>query len=124
MLDPAPRSSAVDSGPLSPGQVRALKIAIVVMAILIVLGLVGVIARIMYLASTKPTARPVASQATPSAVEARIPVPAGAVVKSMTLDGDRMALHFESPTGAGITIVDVASGKVVSRWHLVPEPPR
>jgi hypothetical protein len=114
-----------DGGPLSPVQVRWLQIAIVVMGIMIVLGILGVVARMFYLASNRAS-QPVRSVAgTGAAVaDARVLLPAGATVKSIALDGDRLVLHFDAPTGAGITIVDVGSGRVVSRLRLEPEPPR
>lgn len=116
-----------DGGPLSPAGVRILKIAIVVMGVLIVLGLAGVVARIFYLASTRPpqaTRQTAASRALPVVPEATLSLPAGAVIRSVSLDGGSMAVAFDAPAGAGIVIVDVASGRAVSRWHIGPEPPR
>jgi hypothetical protein len=111
-------------GPLSPVQVRWLMTAIVVMGILIVLGIVGVIARIFYLSSTPPPAP--LRDALPKGVvtHARLQLPSGAVVRSLALDGDRLALYYEAPAGSGVAIVSVASGRVLSRWSLEPEPPR
>ena len=120
-------SPAGDGGPLSPGAVRWLKIAIVVMTIMIVLGILGVVARMFYLASTRP---PQAARAAGSAVmggivpEAKVQLPPGAVIRSTVLDGGRMALTFDAPTGSGIVILDIASGRVLSRWRIEPEPPR
>jgi hypothetical protein len=124
---PKPSPLPADAGPLSPGQVRALQIAIVVMGIMIVLGILGVVARMFYLASNRPpqATRAATAAAGPSlATDARIQLLAGSTVKSVTLDGDRMALHYESATGAGIAIVDLPSGRVVSRFRIEPEPPR
>ena len=39
----------------------------------------------------------------------------------MALDGNRLAVHVEGPQGAQILIVDLASGKTVSRVTLKPE---
>jgi hypothetical protein len=54
----------------------------------------------------------------------RLALPDGAQVRSMSLSGDRLAVHFDAPGGGGIAIVDLASGQAVSRIELVPEPPR
>lgn len=129
MIEPAPpsQSAAADTGPLTPAQVRWLKIAIVVMAIMIVAGILGVVARMFYLASTRSPQASRASAATTIgtiAPEAKLQLPSGAIIKSMTMDGARLALQYDAPSGAGIAIVDVASGRVVSRWRIEPEPPR
>jgi hypothetical protein len=119
------------TGELSAGGVRALKIAIVVMGIMIVLGLLAVIGRIFYLAG-KPQ-RPLAASGTSAstasgavvlAPRVRAEIPAGAAVKTMALAGDRLAVHFDAPAGGGILVIELASGEVVSRVDLVPAPPR
>lgn len=114
-----------DSGPLSGGQVRALKIAIVVMGILIVLGLLSVIGRIVYLAG-KPKPGAVASSTATSqiAAEPRLSLPSGAAIRNVSLSGDRLAVHFDAPTGSGIAILDLASGRMLSRVDIVPDAPR
>jgi hypothetical protein len=114
--------AAAGSGPLSAGQVRALKIAVVVMGVLIVLGLFTVIARIIYLASRPGRQVQAASQAVKA--EQRLALPPGAVVRQTSLSGDRLAVHYEAPSGAGIVVLDLASGHVVSRIELAPEAPR
>lgn len=114
-------TASADSGPLSSGQVRALKIAIVVMGVMIVAGVLTVIGRIFYLASTRA---PQASIARPLVGEGVLALPAGAVIRTLSLDGNRVAVHFESPSGAGVAILDAATGKVESRWRLGAEVPQ
>jgi hypothetical protein len=116
------QADAPDSGPLGPGQVRALKIAVVVMGVLIVLGLFTVFARIIYLAS-KPGRQVQAASQVPRS-EHRLALPPGAVVRQTSISGDRLAVQYESPSGAGIVVLDLASGQVVSRIELAPETPR
>jgi hypothetical protein len=109
--------------PDTPG-VRALKIAIVVMGVMIVLGLITIIGRMIYLASQggrQPTATAVSARIAPNA---RLALPTGAQIRHVTLSGDRLAVHYEGPAGAGIAIIDLVTGTQLSRVELVPEVPR
>jgi hypothetical protein len=103
--------------------VRALKIAVVVMGVLIVLGLFTVFARIIYLASRPGPQVQAASQAPRKAAQ-RLALPPGAIVRQTSISGDRLAVQYEAPSGAGIVILDLASGQIVSRVELAPEAPR
>jgi hypothetical protein len=111
---------------LGPGGVRALKIAIVVMGVLIVLGLLVVIGRVIQL-SLNRSARPaqVPAGAAMLRAEARLALPGGAVIKTMTLSGDRLAVHYETLDGrkGGIVILDAASGETLTRVEIVPAIP-
>lgn len=120
----APNSSRADEtgGPLSPGQVRALKIAVVVMGLLIVLGLFTVFARIFYLASRPERQAQAASQALK--VEQRLLLPPGAAVRQSSISGDRLAVQYEAPSGPGIIVLDLKSGQIASRIEFAPEAPR
>jgi hypothetical protein len=105
---------------LSRGQVRALKIAIVVMGVLIVAGLIVLIARVIYLASYP------SRQAVPLPVIAptiQLMLPAGAAVRNIALSGDRVALHYEAPGAPGIAVIDLTSGRLLSRVELASETP-
>ncbi len=109
----------------TPRQVRMLKIAVIVMGILLVGGFAFVMAAIVYQASKlgeKPAGAPEApaaavSQAT-EAVPGALALPPDATVTSMALDGDRLALHLQSSAGAEIAVIDVTSGKVLSRIKI------
>jgi hypothetical protein len=107
---------------LSDPQVRTLRIAVIVMSVLIVMGLVAVIGRIVYL-----MARPSGQIAAPSshlAPEVTATLPAGAHIRSVALQGERLAIHYETVGGSGIAVVDLASGRTLSRVQLVPEAPK
>ena len=108
---------------LSDPQVRALRIAVIVMGVLIVMGrgLVAVIGRIIYLMA-RPSGQ-ITSHCGQLTPEIAAPLPGGAHIKSVTLQGDRLAIHYEAAAGAGIVVIDLASGKTLSRVRAVPEAP-
>lgn len=110
--------------PDGPG-VRALKIAVVGMGIMIVLGVLTVIGRIVYLANQRPAQGGTSPAASGRVVaNAKLALPSGAQIRQISLSGDRLAVHYESAGTGGIAILDLASGAVLSRVELVPELPR
>jgi hypothetical protein len=117
------------AGEMSEGGVRALKFAIVAMGVMIVVGLLAVIGRIVYLAGKNPrppAASTVAAGVSGAPLSAQISadLPQGATVRSLSLAGDRLAVHYEAPNGGGILVIDLVAGQVASRIGLVPSPPR
>lgn len=107
-------------------QIRALRMAVIVMGLLLVVGFLTVIARIVYLAS-RPAAQGGGPAAAVSAIsgaelkpEAVLGLPADANVKTLSLSGDRLAVQYVSPRGDGIAILDLVSGRVVSRVKVQP----
>ena len=123
-MTPAAGTPAPTGTEPEPPFVRSLKIAVVVMGIMIVLGLVGVIARIVYLASSSPRSSAGTAASARIAPATSLAVPVGHVVKQISLSGDRLAIHYDGPAGGGVAIVDLASGHVLGRLQLVPEVPR
>jgi hypothetical protein len=129
-------AATADTGasPLSPGQVRALKFAVVGMAVLIVLGVgavaVGMVQRASQIGKVGAGApgRPQGATAEvvlPALAEkAKVALPAGADVRSMALDGRHLALHYDSPQGRGVVVVDLVAGRVASRIELTSEAAR
>ena len=116
------RSASAQTRDASPRdlKVRALIFIVSFLGLLIVAGLVAVILRIIYLSST-----PSAQRATTDAAEApsaadRLDLPAGAVVKSMSVGVDRLAVHYDAPGGGGIAVLDLATGTVLRRVDIVP----
>jgi hypothetical protein len=121
-----PPAGASTVNPLTPEEERLqhkLKLVVIGLGLLLVLGLLTVIGRVVYLASKKPSATSAGAPATALAAESRLDLPAGARVVSMSLDGDRLAVHFDGPSGAGIAVVELDSGRTV-RLRITPEPPR
>lgn len=115
---------AVPPMPDGPG-VRALKIAVVVMGIMMVVGIFVVFARIVYLANQRGAqGTTVAASSTRLAPQAQLALPAGASIRQVSLSGDRLAVHYDSPSGSAIAVLDLATGSLLSRVQVVPEVPR
>jgi hypothetical protein len=118
-------TSEPDNTPLSgtvftPRQVRVLKVAVIVMAILLVGGFAFVLAAIVYQAShagkaIQPTGLDAEARTPPLS---ELPIPRDATVTSLALDGNRLALHLTSPAGAEVVVMDVTTGRVLARIKL------
>jgi len=118
-----------DGGPV-PGtvftkrQVRILKIAVIVMGVLLVGGFAFVLAAIVYQAS-HPAQDAVAQHPAMAAGEGSraidLPMAPGANVAGLSLDGNRLAVQLDGPSGAEIAVIDLASGKIVARVKLKPQ---
>lgn len=105
-----------NEGPLSPGGVKALKFAVVAMGVLIVIGLIAVVGRVIYMASASRAAK---TQPTSALVDrAKLVLPRATEAKSISLHGDRLSVHYSGSDQAGIVIMDLGSGRVLSRITL------
>lgn len=123
MTEPTLRAPDLASPPDTPG-VRALKIAIVVMGIMIVAGLLTIIGRMVYLGSGGGKQASVSASNSRLPANAKLALPAGAIVKQVVLAGDRLAVHYEAPGSSAIAIFDLATGTALSRVEIVPELPK
>lgn len=121
-----PQPMKDDDEAVDTPQLRALRMAVTVMGLILIVGFLTVIARVVYLAS-RPPAQAAAQSAAPVAglvgglplkPEALLDLPADANVKSLSLSGDRLAVQYVSPRGDGIAVVDLVTGKVVSRIRV------
>jgi len=101
----------------TPRQVRLLKIAVIVMGLLLVGGFAFVLAAIVYQAS-QISKESTASAPALGGVEAELAIPSDATVTSFALDGDRLALHLQSSAGPEIVVIDLKTGKVLTRIKL------
>jgi hypothetical protein len=116
-------ASEPDNTPLpgtvfTPRQVRVLKIAVIVMGILLVGGFAFVLAAIVYQASKG------GQSSVPASVEGvgtELHIPKDASIEAMALDGDRLALHLQTSAGPEIVVIDVKTGKTLSRVRLKAE---
>jgi hypothetical protein len=100
-------------------QVRILKVVVIAMGVLLAGGLAFVLAVIAYQASQMRQAA--APEQGTSPLE--LSLAQNGTITSMTLDGDRLALHLTSRAGSEIVVIDLASGKVVARVRLAPDRP-
>ncbi len=99
---------------------RNLKIVVGGLAALILLGLGAVAVKVIGLASggapSAPSSRTV-SVAPGSTLS--LEIPRGARIVSVSLSGSRLAVQHEGPSGAGIAIVDIDTGKRVADVKLM-----
>lgn len=121
---PAADSNAIDQGPLSPAGVKALKFAVIVMGILIVIGMVVVIGRVIYLASTPKAPRTAQPQTGTAQIVAntQVVLPNGTKAKQTTLAGNRLIVQYEGAGRSGVVIVDLGTGRVISRIAFDNQP--
>ncbi len=129
MTDPAPRT-APDGSPMSEADLlreqrlqRNLKILIAVMGVFIVLGLGAVIARIVTGGGGQQGAT-ATSVLAPTGGEIAVELPPGAKVVSVSVSGNRLAVHHESPAGTGIAIIDLETGRRVADVKPLAAVPR
>lgn len=126
--DEANLSEAEEAAP-RPGLERTMMFVVVLLGLAILGVLFAIVLRVMYLAS-----RPAVQQAeTPQAIaqpvdtQSALPkgitlaLPEGAIVKAVALDGSNLAVHYDAPGGAGVAIIDVASGEIVARVGIGSE---
>ena len=91
---------------------RNLKMVVFGLAVLIFAGLAAIAGRIIYLASgasTQPAASSLALRP-----EQILALPRGATVRSVSLSGDRLAVHYEAGGDDGIAILDLQTGRTVT----------
>lgn len=112
------------AGALSPAEARLqrnLKIIVIALAVLLFAGLATVIGRIIYLASGQAT-QPAATVATRP--ELSLQLPAGAQVRSISLSGDRLAVHYEAAGAEGIAVLDLRTGRPAASVGIERAAPR
>jgi hypothetical protein len=115
--EPDPDNTPLPGTVFTPRQVRLLKIAVIVMGLLLVGGFAFVLAAIVYQAS-QISKESTASAPALGGVEAELAIPSDATVTSFALDGDRLALHLQSSAGPEIVVIDLKTGKVMTRIKL------
>jgi hypothetical protein len=119
-------ASEPDNTPLpgtvfTPRQVRLLKIAVIVMGLLLVGGFALVLGAIVYQASQLGKEGQALTPAT--GVETELAIPSDATITSLALDGDRLALHLQSSAGPEIAVIDLKTGKVLTRLKVKADKP-
>jgi hypothetical protein len=120
MTDAAGRTSP-DGKPMSAADLmreqrlqRNLKIAIAAMGLMILAGLGAIAYKIL-----AGSAGPQSSSGTVTGISAApggeiaMELPKGAKIVSVSVSGNRLAVHHEGPTGTGIAIIDLDTGRRV-----------
>jgi uncharacterized protein DUF6476 len=103
---------------------RALRLLVIVLGVLLVGGTLGlvvaIIARVPHPSESRPEARAAAaSRAAP--FDTALDLPAGAVVQSVQSAGERLAVHLVMPNGGQqIVILDPGSGARIGTIELRP----
>ncbi len=130
MPDTANRT-APDGSPMSEADLmreqrlqRNLKILIAGMGMLIVLGLGAVILRIVTGGGAQQQAGVATSVLAPAGGEIAVELPPGAKVISVSVSGNRLAVHHDSPAGTGIAIIDLDTGRRVADVKPLAAVPR
>ena len=96
---------------------RNLKILVGGLGALILLGLGAIMVKVSGLAPGKSTPASGSSSLTTVATpggEIALELPKGAKVVSVSLSGNRLAIHHESPTGTGIAVLDLETGRRIA----------
>jgi hypothetical protein len=93
---------------------RNLKIVVAGLGVLILLGLGAIIARMVLFASGGGkgdilTSKTVVSS--PGGGTLALEIPRGSKIVSVSLSGNRLAIHHEGPDGTGIAILDLETGR-------------
>ena len=102
---------------------RNLKIIVGGLGVLILAGLGAVIVRMAGMAGGPRAATPVTSVAAPSG-QIALELPKGARVVSVSLSGNRLAVHHESPAGTGIAVLDLETGRRIADVKPLEAVPR
>lgn len=103
-----------------PPNLRALRLAVVAMGVVLLAGFGAVIARIVYLttrpAMTAAVSEPVRTPAGPHAIAAdlTLALPPGAKIISQSVGANQLAVHYEAGGVARIVILDLETGRQVS----------
>lgn len=95
---------------------RNLKIVVFGLGALILVGLGAVIVKVTGLATSPSSGGqgvPSISAAWRTAGTVTLEIPKGSKVVSVSLSGNRLALHHEGPEGTGITVLDLNTGRRV-----------
>jgi hypothetical protein len=99
---------------------RILKIVVIGLALLLFAGLAAIIWRVIYLAS--PASRQPAALAPTVGPAERLALPAGAEIRSISLSGNRLAVHYVAGARAGIAVFDLKLGRMVTDIAVEPKP--
>lgn len=101
---------------------RILKIVVVALAILLFAGLTLAVGRVIYLAA--PSGTRLTQPAAPTLAirpEQSLELPAGAQVRTVSLSGNRLAVHYDVAGAAGIAVIDLQTGRTITNVAIEPK---
>lgn len=121
--------------PDDPPNIRYLRFAVVSMGVILLIVFMAVIARLAYLL-TRPLPGPgpapveisgsaasgattVAPPQAPLQPEIQLQLPPSARVRSQYLSGNRLSVHYDTPAGEGIMILDLVTGRPLSHVRVL-----
>jgi hypothetical protein len=116
---PPPASpTAVQAFP-SASQLRVLKKAVVIMGVIILLLMAAIVGRIIFISAGKSkqqaSTEPGSITLPPPQSNLSLALPAGSIIRSTTLSGNHLSVHHSVGDTDAIAILDLATGKVISR---------
>ena len=131
MTEPATQPALEEAAQLRELRVqRNLKILVLGLGLLILAGLGAVIFQVIRSGSQRSAALNAASQISAAGIPAAVPgpvtqiatgagnidleLPQGAHVVSVSISGNRLAIHHESAFGTGITVIDLDTGRRIA----------
>jgi hypothetical protein len=107
---------------------QALKALVIAMGVLIVAGLAVVAVTLykrgtQYVADAGPAA-PAGAPAAPGFGTKEVAIPAGATVRRVSAEGDRLVVELDLANGApGVVVIDLRDGSVLGRIDFRPQAP-
>ena len=128
--EPVDTFQMLRANPNDPPNIRMLRLAVIGMGLILVLGVAAVIGRITYLTmrqrvpvvttsgSGAGASEPALGSSGAISAELRLALPPGAKVRSQSLAGNRLAVHYEGAGGEGIIILDLETGRPVSQVRI------
>lgn len=103
---------------------RNLKILVSTLGILIIAALGAVVFKFLTLSSSTRTTTAPAPQGRDIGGEIAFEIPRSAKVVSVSLSGDRLAIHHDGPAGVGIAVVDIETGRRIADIKPIEAVPR
>ncbi len=97
---------------------RALRVLVVVMGVLIVLGTAALVAAVIYRAPGRRPALPAAEVPGSVAARAVLAEPEGTRIAGVALSGGRLAVSLQGGGPDRVVLLDLASGQVVGAVSL------
>ncbi len=95
---------------------RNLKILVATLGFLIFAGLGGIAWKMMALSKERAANSGASTTAAskPDSSDFLLELPKGARVVSTSISGNRLAVHYEGPSGSGIAVIDLDTGKRIA----------